>query len=299
MTSTSVPYSASCTYAWTDANGDGLDDLGCISGSSTSYYLHNGTSDLATSFADGYGNSVSPSYVSMVQSNYLPYQYGNPSSGYANYLAPLYLVSEATFSDPSTSGGTYYKTFLYSGAWINLQGRGFSNFSNVQTFDSRTGLYENVFYGFTFPYSGMMFGDSLRQTAWPSSPVEPVKEWNCSSLGLNTLDSTVNNQRYFPTCSSTSLSQYELGGSENGDLITTTVTNYTFDNFGNATSIVKTVTDEDPGSPYTGDTWTTTTTNTTDISGSNQSADLAQWCLTMPDETQVVYSSTINGSNTA
>ena len=67
------------------------------------------------------------------------------------------------------------------------------------------------------------------------------------------------------------------------------------DTYGNATHIVATVTDKDPGSPYTGDTWTTNTTNTTDISV-NQSADLAAWCLNMLDETQVVYSSTLSGS---
>lgn len=49
LTTTSVPYSASCTYMWMDANGDGLDDLGCQSNTSPfplSYYLHNGTAQL-------------------------------------------------------------------------------------------------------------------------------------------------------------------------------------------------------------------------------------------------------------
>jgi hypothetical protein len=46
------------------------------------------------------------------------------------------------------------------------------------------------------------------------------------------------------------------------------------DNYGNVTNTVMTVTDNDPGSPYNGDTWATNTTNTTDISV-NPTTDLA------------------------
>ena len=64
--------------------------------------------------------------------------------------------------------------------------------------------------------------------------------------------------------------------SENSDLITTTSTSFSYDNYGNASSITKTVTDNDPGSPYNGQTWTTTTTNTTDASGGEQASSLRE-----------------------
>ena len=102
-------------------------------------------------------------------------------------------------------------------------------------------------------------------------------------------------ERYFPYFTNVTTTQKELGGAENGELITTTSTNYAYDNYGNATDIVTTVTDNDPGSPYTADTWTTSTTNTTDISA-NQTADLAEWCLNMLDGAQVTFTSSLPGS---
>jgi RHS repeat-associated protein len=286
--STSVP--SSSNFFVFDQNGDGLADIGTWNSGGVSYYLHNGAGtppDLVSNITDGFGNSVSPTYVSMLQSSYVPYQYGSPAYPYANYLTPLFVLSKATFSDPSTSGGTYYQSFLYSAAWTNLQGRGFATFGQYQIFDSRTSLYENVNYGFEFPYTGQYQGDGLGQASWPPYPNELVKQWNCNQA-VTTLDSTANNQRYFPYCSSTKTFQYELGGTENQDLISTTAIAYTFDNYGNATTIASTVTDNDPGSPYNGQTWTTTVTNTPDV-------DTSTWCLPLFTETQVAYSAS-NGS---
>jgi RHS repeat-associated protein len=293
LTSTSIPYTSTCVYVWMDANGDGLDDLGCWSQSGSApltYYLHNGTSDLATTFADGYGNSASPTYVPLSESNYVEHNGAEAAFPDADYIGPMYVVSEAVFSDPSGAPGvTYNQTFEYYAAWVNLQGRGFDGFGTIRTLDSRNGLYDYKYYERAFPYTGMLYQDIVCNTS-------PYFTQATGTTALTTLSSTTNEQRYFPYFSNWTSYQWEAGGSENGDLITTTSTNYTYDNYGNATNIVKTVTDNDPGSPYTGYTWTTTTTNTMDVDGSNQSADLAAWCLNMPDETQVAYTSTLSGS---
>lgn len=292
LTSTSVPYSSNCQYVWMDANGDGLDDLGCWSQTGSgpvTYYLHNGTSDLAASFTDGYGNSASPTYVSTAQNNYFIHGYGEASFPDADYFGAMYVVSEAVFSDPSSAPGvTYNQTYFYYGAWVNLQGRGFDGFGIIRTLDSRNSLYDYKYYERAFPYTGMQYQEIVSNgTFYPAE--------STGTTALTTLSSTTNQQRYFPYFSNWTTQQWEVGGAENSDLIATTSTNYTYDNYGNATNVVKTVTDNDPGSPYNGDTWTTNITNTTDISA-NQTADLAAWCLNMLDETQVVYSSTLAGS---
>jgi RHS repeat-associated protein len=292
LTSTSIPYSSTCQYVWMDANGDGLDDFGCWSQTSgaLTYYLHNGTSDLATTIADGYGNSASPTYVSIAQSNYTEHGYGEATFPDADYIGPMFVVSKAVFSDASAAPGvTYNQTFQYFGAWINLQGRGFDGFGATYVLDSRNGVGHSRYYQRAFPYTGMMYEDVV----WNTSPFFTQA---FSTATFTTLSTTTNQQRYFPYFNNSTVQKWEAGGTENGDLITTTSTNYTFDNYGNATNIVTTVTDNDPGSPYNGYTWTTNTTNTMDVDGGNQSADLAQWCLTMPDETQVAYSSTLSGS---
>jgi RHS repeat-associated protein len=292
LTTTSFPYSSNCVYVWMDANGDGLDDLGCWNQASPyglTYYLHNGTSDLATSFADGFGNSASPTYLPLSETSY-------STSGYtatfpdAVYSGPMYVVTKATFSDPSSStGATYNQSYSYFPATQNLQGRGFNGFSEISALDSRNNLYDNRYYELAFPYTGMKYQDNVLDGS-----IYPKKA--LGTPALNTLSTTTNQERYFPYFSNWTISRWEVGGTENGDEISTTSINYTYDNYGNALTIVKTITDNDPGSPYNGDAWTTSTTNTPDIAGTNQSADLAAWCLNMVDVTQVIYTSTLAGS---
>jgi len=285
LVSTSVPYSSSNTYFTFDANGDGLDDLGYWTSSATYYYPHNGAgqpADLASSMTDGFGNSASPTYVSLVQNNYTPST--DATYPYQNYVGPMYVVSEAVFSDPSSaSGATYNLTYWYYGAWTNLEGRGWQSFQTTRAIDSRNGMYTLDYFERYFPYAGMMYEYTYSN---PNTQWSPIVQINTpASL---TLSSAEYQERYFPYWSNTTKSLREEGGTENGDLITTASTNYTFDNFGNATSIATTVTDNDPGSPYTGDTWTTTTTNTPDESTS-------PWCLSLMSQTQVAYTAS-NGS---
>ena len=293
ITATSIPYTSSCQYVWMDANGDGLDDLGCWSQSGSnavSYYLHNGYVDLVESFMDGYGNTVSPSYIALSTGNYTEHTVDAVYPD-ADYIGPLKVVSQAVFSDPSAAPGvTYNQSYWYYSAWVNLQGRGFDGFSEIRMLDSRNGQYDYTYYSQAFPYTGMQYEETRT-----NANVNFLQ--TTGATGLTTLSSAPYQQRYFPYFSSWVTQQWEIGGSENEDLITTTRFDYTYDNYGNATSIKKTLTDNDPGSPYSGDSWITNISNTTDISA-NSSADLAAWCLTLLDQTQIVYSSTINGSST-
>ena len=96
---------------------------------------------------------------------------------------------------------------------------------------------------------------------------------------------------YFPYFSNVIAKQWELGGSENSDLITTKSTSYTYDNYGNATTIAQSITDNDPASPYSGDSWTTTTTNTPDVSTS-------PWCVHLLTQTQISYTASVGSSVT-
>jgi RHS repeat-associated protein len=284
------------TLVVTDQNGDGLDDL-AYANSASSYHLfyglHNGPNtppDLMSTITDGYGNSVSPAYASIANSNYT--NLSDAITGYRNYIGPLYVVSRATFSDPSkASGGTFYQTSSYSGAWTSLQGRGFSGFEQVQRFDSRGTLWETLFYDVKFPYTSILDADYVSQDQ-ARTKVASLSYVNRVS---RTLDSTQNNQRYFVFFDDTTIQKWEVGGAEDTDPVSSASKDYTFDNYGNALTVDTTVTDNDPGSPYSGDTWTTSTTNTTDISV-NQSVDLAAWCLNMLTGTQVIYSSTLAGS---
>jgi RHS repeat-associated protein len=311
--STSIPYSPNCQYVTLDVNGDGLDDLGCWNTSSgaLTYYLHNGAGqppDRMSSVTDGYGNSVSPSYASIALGNYTEYPSDPtapvPAYPDARYYGSLYVVSQAVFSDPSSPSATYTQSFEYYDAWRNLQGRGFEGFWCVRTNDSRyaaltPALNHYEYYEQGFPWTGMKYQDIVNASPVSGASFYPSQTVGTpNTLAQATLSSSAGQQRYFPYFSGYTRYQTEVGGTENDKAITTAATADTYDGYGNLTERSTTVTDTDPGSPYTGKSWTTTTINSMDIdaNSTNQAADSGAWCLTMLDQTQVAYSSTVSGS---
>lgn len=277
------------SYIVTDQNGDGLHDLVLAKSAASNalyYALHGGAGikpDLATSFVDGYGNAAKPTYVSIAQSNYQ--NKTDATYPYQNYIGPLYVVNGVTFSDPSNMpSGTYSQTYTYYGAWTNLQGRGFSGFEEVQRYDSRNALWNSSFNDVKFPYIGILDADYVTQDQAITKFVNA--SWINRTYTL--LDGTPNNQRYFPYINGSVVRNSELGGALDAQLITSASTSYAFDNYGNATTVSTTVTDNDPNSPYANDTWTTTTVSTI-------SPDTSTWCLSLPTEMTITRSSTAAG----
>jgi hypothetical protein len=274
-------------YTVTDQNGDGLDDLVLANSAnnySLTYGVHAGANtlpDLATSFTDAYGNSVSPWYVTLLQGAFV---WNDQTFPYQNYVGPIYITAQATFSDPTANGATYYQHYYYAGASMNLQGRGFAGFGAIQTYDSRNATWDTKDYNRTFPYIGTVTYDVLAQD---NLNTKPIRIWN-PTWTETVLDSTANNERYFPYASPVVIQNYEVGGTENADLITSKTRTSTYDNYGNAKVVSTVTTDEDTASPYYGDTWTSTTATTI-------TADTSTWCLNVPTETQVTNSSTAPG----
>jgi len=296
LLSTGIPYSTGTSYTVShNATGDGLDALVVESRSgpyTINYYLHNGARtppDLLSSATDGYGNSVKPVYTSIVQGAYSNYSFSSPSYPYQLYLAPLYVVSGATFSDPSNPpSGTYSQSYSYIGSWKNMQGRGFSNFMNIETYDSRNKVWRLDCYENKFPFSGTHV---CTQLSLDQAGNQLIRE-SYGNHALTTLDGTADNERYFTYFNVSKDFKYQVSwsassGSSTGPLIETDSTTYQYDNYGNATNVTDTRTDNDSNSPYVGDTWTTTTTSTPQV-------DTSSWCLPLLSEVQVTYSSSID-----
>lgn len=287
LTTTAIPYSPGMQgdYATVhNATGDGLDALAVFNDSSSSavqYYLHNGAGqppDLVSSITDGYGNSETPTYASIAQSDFT----AGTSAVYPNenYTGPIYVVNQVSYSDPSsTTNGTYNQTFSYVSAWMNLQGRGFEGFETVYRQDSRNGLWDKFGYDVVFPYTGLLDYDL---TSKDQAGAQQVR-FSYNNRTSTQLDGTPNNQRTFVYFNNSTTQTNEVGGTKDGQLIKTVSTHYTFDTYGNPITVASTVTDNVSSSPYFGVTWTTTVTNTPDI-------DTVNWCLTLQTQTQVVYS---------
>jgi len=285
---TSIAYTGGSSYIGApNPTGDAQDAL--VVGSNTgaiTYYLHSSLGappDLLNSITDGYGVNASPTYVSISRSNYTE----TSTAAYpdSSYPGPYYVVNQYSATSPASTAGTYTKSYTYTDAHLNMQGRGFMGFTTQQAVDSRTLLAETLTYNLTFPTTGLLIGDAVLQNSGTGATVV-----NATKIPVvTTLNSTAGAQRYFPYIASQTRNQYEVGGAGNGQLITTTATSYILDSYGNPTEVSNTVTDEDSGSPYYGQSWTTVTTNT-------PSADTTHWCLNLLTQTQTAYSAS-NGSN--
>ncbi len=275
----SCPHSTYTAAYTTDLTGDGHDDFGYSTGptSPVALYsrLHNGLGappDLATSITDGYGIAYSPTYASIAQNNYTKYTDGVYPD--IDWIGPQYVVNQFTGSDGI--GATYTQQFWYYGERTNRQGRGLEGFYSRRTYDSRDTTYRFVNYQRLFPYTSGILQDDWFQS---NGTTYISHKWNTYSS--TTLDSSSHNQRYFPYINQHNHYSYEFGGSKNGQNITQAVTNYTFDNYGNATIVASTTTDTDSGSPYYNSQWGSTVTRTI-------TPDTTNWCLDLPTQAQVV-----------
>ena len=273
------------TWSVTDKDGDGLSDF-LFADSTTNYAIyygiHNGASvqpDLSTSFTDGYGLSETVSYATLAAGTPPFYTKGlSQTFPYQDYDGPLNAVQSVVSSDGI--GGSYSKTYTYNSAVMNLQGRGFQGFFTVKNQDSRTGFYDYQNYHTQFPYTGMLEYHIVDQSG-PYTVQNVTYGWS-----VETLDSTPNNERYFPYYSSITDQAYEVQngppvGPMDGALITTTVKTFAApDIYGNFSSIETDVTDSDSTSPNYNSVWKTKTTST-------YAPDAATWCLNLPTEIDV------------
>ena len=277
------------TWLTLDQNGDGLNDLAFASAGTgaITFGVHNGVGvrpDLATSFTDGFGTNWSPNYVSIARdATYVKYTDGSYPD--VDWQGATHVVTSLTASDGA--GGTYSQSYRYYGAHINLQGRGFDGFYARQMADNRTGtVLDTQYFARSFPYQGMLIERDRSQP----SPSFVIVSQTLYTITATTLDSTVNNQRYFPYTQISSEYDHEVGGAEDGSLIKQIVTNYTFDSYGNPTIVTTSTTDKDATSPWIGQTWTTRVSNII-------TNDTTNWCLghstqttvqnTLPDSTSV------------
>lgn len=269
----------SCVGEFLDANGDGLTDYVCVSGSNLLTYLRNGSTtipDLAVSIKDGFDVTQNVSYAISTLDGYTP----GTSATYPQIDVTAPIVLARVVTAPDGAGGTYTNTYSYFSGGEDIQGRGFSGFDTVKVVDSRDGIqhYRRFMQG--FPYSGMLFEEKSYQ---PGSTLitHRTNAYNSRILGTN---------RHFRYISSSTQYEYEVGGTRNGLLNTQVSISNTFDDYGNVTASTRTVTDNDSTSPYNLQSWVTTASTA-------YSPSTAYWCLGLPTSSAVTYSTTVSGES--
>jgi RHS repeat-associated protein len=272
-----------------DQDGDGLDDLIRLNGTSAlNYWTHTASGavpgpyttnypDLLSNVTDGFGVSISPSYTSTAWGNYLK---GAATNYPIQESGPRIVVAKVTSSDGI--GGSFDKNYLYVGARKDPSRREALGFQRFDETDARNGLITRTYFEQTFPVAGMVSQQELMQPNGTTTIARTVY-----TNGFATLDSAPFNQRYFTYPQASTSTQYEVGGTWNGNLLRTVATANLFDN---ATGALydQTVTTTEPASLANGVTaggsWTARTLLT------NLVNDTTNWCLGRPGRTQQINS---------
>lgn len=275
---TGIPNTTNCSWYTLDRNGDGLDDLGCRSFMSATYYLHNGSGskpDLAVSFADGYGVSQVVSYVSATWGNHV--KQSDAVSPVYDYQGPMQIVASVTHTDGI--GGTYLLSYLYEGAARDRERRKHMGVASRKVTDSRDGSYRIDRYKRESPFGGVLWKSERYQ---PSGLLiyEDSTEFSLAYAG---------NAGTFMRPDIVYSKQYAVGGSLNGSLIVETGITLYWDSWGNVEQELTSVVDKDPGSPLFGSSYSKWVW-----------ADFApdagpNWCLNLPEQSFDYFS--ITGSD--
>jgi len=291
LISTSVPVPTGCSPFAFDLDGDGFDDIGCVDTTSpfaVSYYTHNGSGgallaqqpDLLNSFTDGYGVNISPSYVSTSQSNYTRGT-GTPES-LVDATDPIVVVAQVTNSNGI--GGTYNKTYSYVGARTDTARGNFVGFQRIDETDSRNSLIKRTYFEQTFPIAGMVYQQEVMQPDGVT-PISRIVNFNKPEA----LSTAIFNQRYFSYLKSSTATQYEVGGSWNGNLLRTVTTANTFE-FTGGLLYDQTVTTTEPTSGANGVTAGGSWVERTYMPIANLVNDTTNWCLGRPGKIQQINS---------
>lgn len=288
--------SSTGTFFSMDQDGDRQDDLIKLNGTAAiSYWTHTVSGSVPTTFAtnvpdlmatvaDGFGISHSPGYVSTAWSSYSQ----GAAAGYPYQESrPRLVVAQVTSSDGV--GGTFNKTYSYTGARDHAQRNEFIGFQRIDETDNRNGLIQRTYFDQTFPVGGMI---SQTQTMQPNGTT--VINQNVITNSFATLDGTTNNQRYFVYPSASTATEYAVSSNSswNGFLVRTVQTANSFETTG-GTLYDQTVTTTEPASGangvHAGGSWVARTHMPT----ANLVNNTTNWCLGRPGKIEQINSSNL------
>jgi hypothetical protein len=240
-----------------DVGGDGRSDAVYDSDAGVRVLKTSGTvADLCTSLSNAVGATTTIAYKPLTDSTV----YTKETTGVypiRDIRVPIYVVASTATSNGI--GGTYPMSYFYTGAKLDMAGRGMLGFHVVQSTEAQ-GLKSINTYRQDWPYIGLPM--QIKRTRADNGVISQVDNTlACKDLDADPDVCTIAaGKRYFPYVSQSD----EVVNDLNGAFINKTRTANTFDIFGNATQIVVTTLNADnTATGYVKTTVNTFTNNTT------------------------------------
>ena len=221
------------TWKAGDITGDGLVDLVHIvndSGTVFTWPSNYPVPDLVLSITQQVGGSTTLVYQPLTSTTIYTRD-ASSSFPIMNVQWPIQVVASASMTDGI--GGTRQSTYTYAGAKVDLSGRGFLGFRQMQTVNSTTGLKSVVTNRQDWPYVGLP-SQAKQMQANGAVISQADNAYACKDLDGDPDNCTIAaGKRYFRYTQQSDELKYDL----NGAFISWTRTNNTFDSYGNATQI--------------------------------------------------------------
>ncbi len=169
----------------------------------------------------GNGAEINISYKSLVDTTVYK-KYHNPVYPEVDFISPLQVVS--SYNTSNGKGGVNNFSYLYEGGKVNLQGRGFRGFQKTIITDEQTGIKNISHYERDFKFVGNKLKKNYQLLA--SGDTVSVTEY--------TNDYKEHNSSYFSYYPKQVTRKFEIDGS----LISTTVIEQEYDDYGNPVEII-------------------------------------------------------------
>lgn len=210
-----------------DFDGDGAGDFITYNGGNSWYVgLANSTKSFVSNVVNGNGQHYSFTYKPITDISV----YSKGSAGAypdLDFIAPMYVVSN--METDNGIGGVHEFDFKYADGKVNLRGRGYRGFGKVTRIDSLSNSTLITWYN----------TDYKCVAARPIRAELRTLDGKLLNLNINTVGLTrtgFNNDTVcFSYYSKTEEYNYEI----NGALITSKITSYTYDSYGNPTAITE------------------------------------------------------------
>jgi RHS repeat-associated protein len=250
-----------------DQDGDGLDDIVKGNGSGAlSYWTHTASGsvpafatnipDLLSGVTDGFGVNSTLSYVSTASTS--NYEKG-AETAYPLQEASTPRIVVAQVTGTNGVGGTYNRTYYYSGSREHAERREDAGFQRVDETDGRTGFITKRYFDQEFPLTGMLKEAEVFQTNGTTRIARTKVTNTYMPLEQSGTGALLRFHRY---ASKEVTEQYEVEGSKDGQLITTVEEKFEdVDANGNVGKVTRTLTDNDNSLSPSGQQWKTETVN--------------------------------------
>jgi RHS repeat-associated protein len=284
------PFVETGTLRQVDIDGNGQVDLAyqvskvclttaaCAVAGQLRVRVHSGAEvapDLLTRATDGFGNFAAPVYAPLTDATV----YTKGSGGLyptVDLLAPMFVVKDYSANSGIASPASYSVSYRYKGARAHLRGRGFVGFEERTRIDNRAGnqLRTVETYKQDFPYIGNVAASTVYQPDGTTRISTVANTYQSIALG------SAGSARVLPYLRTATEAKYEAGGPNNGELITSSTTTNSVDEYGNVLAQEVVAKDDFAGSPLNGSLYRALSDNIFE-------PNTAQWCVAAVKEARV------------